>query len=223
MSIDPGPGPSIRRRALLGGAVALPVLAFARPESLVKRSAEFAEVGNSIQMTIALPTLIRKRDAEALASIDSGFDTTLEYKLTVWEHGTREKIASRTLVLKLRRDPWKKHYLLRTRGNTGWIRRSFAKRADAIEAAFTLDGIKVCSASSLERGGEEGPFYFVEVFAMRNPLRRGRDRGRGTETHRGTGRDADWFRRLVETLAGERARAEKVVHIRTNPFFLVAR
>lgn len=215
--------PKVRRRVVLGGALGLPLLAFARPETLTKRAAEFAEVGNSIQMTLSLPGLIRSNDLEALASIDSGFDTTLEYQLKVWQHGSRERVARRTLVLKLRRDPWKKNYLLRTKGSTGWIKRSFDERAEAIAAAVTLDGIKVCSASVLDRGGEAGPFYFVEIMAMRNPLRRRRGGGRGTETHRGQGRDADWFRRLVETLAGERARAEQVVHVRTNPFFLVPR
>lgn len=218
-----GEGPRLRRRTLLGGALAMPLLAFVRPETLVQRAAEFAEIGNSIQLTIELPALVRKTDAEALASIDSGFDTTLEFTLTVWEHGTRRKVAGRTVVVKLRRDPWKKNYLVRTKGSTGWSKRSFAKREDAIAAAVTLDGIKVCSASRLDRGGEAGPYYFVEILAMRNPLKRARGEGRGTETRRGQGRDADWFRRLVETLAGERARAEKVIHVRTNPFFLVPR
>ncbi len=216
-------GPRLRRRTLVGGALTVPLVGFARPESLTKREAEFAEIGNSIQMTITLPGLFRSRDQEALDSIDSGFDTTIEYRIKVWEHGTRTLVATRTLVLKLRRDPWKKHYLLRTKGTTGWIKRSFAKRKQAISAAVTLDGIKVCSASSIQRGGEAGPFYFVEILALRNPLRRGRGGNNGTETRRGQGRDAEWFRRLVETLAGERARAEQVVHVRTNPFFLLPR
>lgn len=214
----------LRRRTLLRGALALPLAlplwAFARPETLVQRPSEFAEVGNSIQMTLALPMLIRDNDLEALASIDSGFDTTLEYTLKVWKHGTRQLVATRTIVMKLRRDPWQKHYLLRTKGSTGWIKRSFQEREAAIEAAVTLDGVKVCSASLLERGGEAGPFYFVEVLALRNPLRGQRGDDGGPETRRGQGRDAEWFRRLVETLAGERARAEQVVHVRTNPFFL---
>lgn len=213
----------LRRRVLLGAALGLPLLAFARPETLVQRPAEFAEIGNSVQMTLALPTLIRKTDLEAIASIDSGFDTTLEYTLKVWEHGTRRLVATRTLVLKLRRDPWKKSYLLRTKGSSGWIKRSFETRDEAIAAAVTLDGVKICSASLLERGGEAGPFYFVEILAMRNPLQAGDEGDDATETHRGQGRDAEWFRRLVETLAGERARAEQIVHVRTNPFFLVPR
>ena len=214
----------VRRRVLLGAALGLPLLGFVRPETLVQRPAEFAEIGNSIQMTLALPTLIRGSDLEALASIDSGFDTTIEYTLKVWEHGTRRLVATRTIVLKRRRDPWKKHYLLRTKGSSGWIKRSFETRDEAIEAAVTLDGVKVCSAALLERGGEAGPFYFVEILAMRNPLRdSGEEADGGTQTRRGQGRDAEWFRRLVETLAGERARAEQVVHVRTNPFFLVPR
>jgi hypothetical protein len=214
----------VRRRVLLGAVLGLPLVAFVRPETLVQRPAEFAEIGNSIQMTLALPTLIRDNDLEALASIDSGFDTTIETTLKVWEHGTRRLVATRTIVLKLRRDPWKKHYLLRTKGSSGWVKRSFEHRDEAIAAAVTLDGVKVCSASLLERGGEAGPFYFVEILAMRNPLRPSGDEGDGgTQTRRGQGRDAEWFRRLVETLAGERARAEQVVHVRTNPFFLVPR
>ncbi|MCH9681542.1 MAG: hypothetical protein K0V04_08925 [Deltaproteobacteria bacterium] len=216
-------GPRLGRRAWISGALTVPLWGFARPETLLQRQAEFAEIGNSIQMTIELPALIRLGDEAAIKSIDSGFDTTLEYTLKVWEHGTRRLVGSRTLVVKLRRDPWKKHYLLRTKGSSGWIKRSFAKRTQAIEAAVTLDGIKVCSASKLDRGGEAGPFYFVEILALRNPLRKRRGDKRGTETHRGQGRDAEWFRRLVETLAGERARAEKVVHVRTNPFFLLPR
>lgn len=224
MSGDRGDrGARLRRRTVLGGLLGAPLLAFARPESLTKRAAQFAEIGNSIQMTLALPALIRDNDQEALESINSGFDTTLEFTIKVWEHGTRRLMASRIIVLKLRRDPWKKHYLLRTKGSSGWIRRSFRTRAAAITAAVTLDGIKVCSASRLTRGGEVGPFYFVEILAMRNPLRARRGSDRGTETRRGQGRDAEWFRRLVETLAGERARAEKVVHVRTNPFFLLPR
>lgn len=213
----------VRRRVLLGAALGLPLLGFVRPETLVQRAAEFAEIGNSIQMTLALPTLIRKGDLEAMASIDSGFDTTLEYTLKVWEHGTRRLVATRTLVLKLRRDPWKKSYLLRTKGSSGWVKRSFETRDEAIAAAVTLDGVRICSASLLERGGEAGPFYFVEILAMRNPLQAGDEGDDGTETRRGQGRDAEWFRRLVETLAGERARAEQIVHVRTNPFFLVPR
>lgn len=211
------------RRAVLAGLLGAPLLGFARPETLTKRSAKFAEVGNSIQMTLSLPALIRDNDKEALDSINSGFDTTLEYTIKVWEHGTRRLMASRVIVLKLRRDPWKKHYLLRTKGSSGWIHRSFQTRAAAIAAAVTLDGIKVCSASRLVRGGEAGPYYFVEILAMRNPLRKRRGSDHGTETRRGQGRDAEWFRRLVETLAGERARAEQVVHVRTNPFFLLPR
>jgi hypothetical protein len=215
---------SLRRRTFVAAALGLPLLGFVRPETLVQRPAEFAEIGNSIQMTLALPTLIRKSDLEALASIDSGFDTTIEYTLKVWEHGTRQLVATRTLVLKLRRDPWKKIYLLRTKGSSGWVKRSFETRDEAIAAAVTLDGVRVCSASLLERGGEAGPFYFVEILAMRNPLRPSGGAGDdGTETRRGQGRDAEWFRRLVEQLAGERARAEQVVHVRTNPFFLVPR
>jgi hypothetical protein len=81
-----------------------------------------------------------------------------------------------------------------------------------------LDRVRVGSASDLERGSG-GPYYFVTVLALRNPIVSDRD---GNEASgRGQGRDLEWFGKLVEVLAGERAQAEEVVHVKTNAFYLV--
>lgn len=209
---------TVRRREMLAGLAAAPMLAFARPESLTSKKARFEESGESIRMTLALPTLIRARDTDALKSIDSSFDTTIRYSLRLWEYGTRNLVSSRVVVVKIVLDPWKKRYVVSRRGTGGWSKRFFADRDAAVAAATTLRKQVVGPLAKLGRG-TDGPYYFVEVLALRNPLENtGKDaRARG----RGGGRDLQWFSRLVDTLAGERARAERVVHVRTNPFFLL--
>ncbi len=209
----------MRRRPLLIGLAAAPLVAFARPESLSTRKARFEEVGESVLMTLELPTLIKARDTDALKSIDSGFDTTLRYSLRVWEYGTRELITSRVVVVKIRRDPWKKRYVVSTRAEGKWTKRFFETRDAAVAAATTLRRQKVAAVGQLERT-DDGPYYFVEVLALRNPLS-DTDAGGGTARGRGGDRDLEWFSRIVDVLAGERARAEKVVHVRTNPFYLL--
>lgn len=215
-----------RRSVLrLGGAtlVTASLMGLARPDTLPTRKAVFEEIGTSILITLALPALFRRTDADALASIDSGFDTTLKFSLDVWEHGTRTHLGRRVIVRKIRRDPWKKKYVVRTKGSSGWITRTFDKRQDAIEAAVTLDRVRVISASGLQRGGEAGPFYFVTVLALRNPLAEDTAGAKRRRRGRSGRRDLEWFGRLVDVLAGEQATAEEILNVRTNPFFLVPR
>jgi hypothetical protein len=210
----------VKRRAFMQGLVAVPVLGFARPDTLPFRKSTFEEVGNSVLLTMTLPALFRRYDREALASIDSGFDTTIHYTIKTWEHGTRRLVDTREIVVKIRRDPWKKRYVVTTRDDTGTTKRTFTQRDDAIAAAVKLDRARVCAASDLERG-EGGPYYFVSVLALRNPIVAKSDGDRSSG--RAQGRDLEWFGKLVEVLAGERAQAEEFVHVRTNAFYLEER
>ncbi len=209
---------TLRRREMLAGLVAAPMVALVRPESLAARRAAFEEAGDNVRMTLALPTLIRGRDEEALKSIDSSFDTTIRYSLRLWEYGTRNLVSSRVVVVKIRRDPWKKRYVVSRRGTGDWSKRYFADRDAAVAAATSLRKQVVGPLAKLERG-TQGPYYFVEVLALRNPLD-----GTGKDARasgRGGGRDLQWFSRLIDNMAGERARAEEVVHVRTYPFYLL--
>ena len=209
-------------RCLLVVGLALGAAAPVRPDTLPSRKAVFEEIGNSIMMSLDLPMLFRRTDKDALKSIDSGWDTTLRFRLDVWEHGTRRHQASRTIVRKIRWDPWKKKYIVRTQNSSGWVSRTFAKREDAIEAAITLDRVRVVAASELSRGGEAGPFYFVTVLAQRNPIEDATTHAR-KRPRRSARSDVDWFVKIVDVLAGEQAAAEEQVHLRTNPFYLVPR
>jgi hypothetical protein len=210
----------VKRRTFVVGTISTPLLlGFARPEALSVREGVFEEMGSSLVVTVALPGLFKKHDTDAMASIDSGFDTNLHYSLKLWEWGERKLVSKHTVLVKIRRDPWKKMYVVSTRGARGWSKRFFEKRAEAIAAATTLTRVKIASTSDLQRG-DDGPYYFVEILAQRNPLTSDARRRRGA-TGRGSGRDLEWFGRLVEVLAGERAKAEETVHVRTNPTYLV--
>jgi hypothetical protein len=209
----------MRRRDCLRGMVVAPVLAFARPDTLPIRRAVFEEVGASVLMTLSLPGLFRRYDKDALESIDSGFDTTLQFTIKLWQHGSRRLVETRDLLVRVRRDPWKKRYVVSTREDGILTKRLFTDRESAIAAAIKLDRVKVAAAHLLERG-EDGPYYFVTVLAQRNPLLPEADFAGSTSAQ---GRDLEWFGRLVDVLAGERAEAEETVHVRTNPFYLVPR
>jgi len=209
----------VKRRRCLAAIVALPLVAMARPDTLPLRRAVFEEVGTSVVMTLSLPTLFRRYDKDALESIDSGFDTSLHFTIKLWQHGTRRLVGTRELLVRIRRDPWKQRYVVSARENGAWTKRTFTERDAAVAAAVRLDRVEVGSASALERG-EGGPYYFVTVFAQRNPLEPPADFASSTAA---AGRDLEWFGRLVDVLAGERAEAEETVQLRTNPFYLVAR
>jgi len=197
-------------------------LGLARPDKLTHRKAVFEEIGSSVMMTIAMPTLFRRGDEDALFSIDSGWDTTLQFTVDVWERGSRRHVGTRVIVRKIRWDPWKKKYVVRTKGSSGWVARTFSKRADAIAEAVALDRVRVVASRDLTRGGEAGPFYFVTITALRNPIEDSTSsKPRGPR--RSGRRDLELFGRLVDVLAGEQAVAEEVLNIKTNPFFLVPR
>jgi hypothetical protein len=209
----------VTRRRFMLALLALPLLGFVRPDTLPLRRASFEEVGNSVLMTVSLPTLFRRYDRDALDSIDSGFDTTLHFTVKLWEHGTRRLVDARELLVRIRRDPWKRRYVVSTRESGVWRKRTFTERDDAIAAAVKLDRVRVAAVNQLERG-EHGHSYFVEILALRNPLDPPDDFAGST---RAQGRDLEWFGRLVDVLAGERAEAEETVHVKTNPFYLVDR
>jgi len=211
----------VKRRRFLLGVVALHAVSLVRPEALPIKKAVFEEVGNSVLMTLAVPTLFRRGDKESLASIDSGFDTTLMFDLRVWQLGSRTLLAKDRITVKVRRDPWRKTYVVRERTSKGWARREFEERDAALAAATTLERVRLVSADRLGRN-ESGPYYFVEVLALRNPLNLSTTET-GLDDGRVGSRDLEWFGQLVDVLAGERAEAEESIHIRTNAFYLLPR
>lgn len=214
----------MKRREFVASVIAVPFAAWIRPEALPIRRASFEEIGNSVLLTLAVPGLFRRGDKEAVASIESGFDTTLAFRLRVWKYGTKVRVGDTDHEIKIRWDPWKKVYLVRSRTENGWSKREFAARDQALAAATTLSRVRVAAADALVRAtANGGPYYFVEVLAMRNPMVRTDTSSPRAPSDRGVGRDLEWFARLVDVVAGERAIAEETVHVRTNPFYLPPR
>ena len=214
----------MRRRALLAGMASLSLVSAMRPDTLLLRRARFEEVGAAIMVTVAFPELLRTRDREAMASLDSGFETTLVYDLILHEYGTNRVLEQHRRVVKVRYDYLNRRYEVTTRDDGGArARRYFPRRADAVEAAMSLRRMRVGRTEGLGRG-EDGPFYYVTVLGQRNPLAPAQiDTGLDPGTGRAQGRDTRWFSRFVNFLAGELPEAEETVRFRTQPFYLRAR
>lgn len=213
----------MKRRTFAVGPVALALAGFARSETLPTRVATFEEVGDSVLMTVTFPELLRARDREALASIDSGFETTLVYEIKLFEYGATTAFASLRHVVKIHYDHWQKRYVVESREASGAAgKRYFTRQDAAIEHSVALRRLRIARASSLERGGD-GPYYFATIRAMRNPIGARGARGAGTASGRGQGRSPGWFRRVVEFMSGSQPRAEQTLHVRTNPFYLEPR
>lgn len=216
----------MRRRALLLGLVSLGLTAGVRPDTLLLRRAKFEEVGDAAMMTVEFPELLRTRDREAMASVDSGFETTLVYDVVLHEHGTNAVVVQHRRIVKIRYDYMNRRYEVTTRDDGGSrARRWFTRRSRAVAAAVKLDRIKVGRSRDLARGDpRQGPFYFVTVTGQRNPLDpTGGDAGLDPGAGRGQGRDTRWFSRFVNFLARELPSAEATVRYRTQPFYLVKR
>jgi hypothetical protein len=195
-----------------------------RPDTLLLRRARFEEVGAAVMVTVAFPELLRARDREAMASLDSGFETTLVYDLMLHEHGTNRVLEQHRRVVKVRYDYLNRRYEVTTRDDGGTrARRFFKRRSDAAAAAVELRRMRVGRTEGLGRG-EAGPFYYVTVLGQRNPLTPTQgEPGLDPGTGRAQGRDTRWFRRFVNFLAGELPEAEETVRFRTQPFYLRSR
>lgn len=211
---------NVTRRAVLLGAGATLIAGAMRNDPLALRRARFEEVGDSVLMTVELPELFRARDREALASIDSGFATTVTFDVGVFEVGTHTPLETRYVVKTVQYDLWTQRYVVMTReSGRGAAKRYFPVRDAAIRAAIGLDRIRIARASHLQRG-EDGPYYYVRVIAQRNPLSQ---ESVTTAQGRPTERNVRWFTRLIDFLSARPPEAEETVAVRTNPFFLVPR
>ncbi len=213
----------LRRRAWLGVLTAMCLCSAVRPEVLPARTAEFAEVGDRVLVTLALPELVPRRDRDAVKAIDSGFATTLIFDITLHRHGISGVVTRTRRVARIAYNLWNEHYEVETTDEgAGTARRYFRDREQAIRAAVTLRSFPVARASALGRGSS-GPYYFAAIRALRNPISPDSWNESASERVRGQGRDIRWFAELVDLLVEAHPLAEDIVEVRTNYFYLVPR
>lgn len=214
----------MRRRAFLTAALALPLVGAGGLEFLRPRKARFEEVGDAVLMTAALPELLSTRDADAMASIESAFATTLVYEIVVYRAGQGAPVEQRSRIVKIQWNPWKERYVVTTSDpGRGTQARYFTDRDEAIARATTLERVRVARASALARGSDA--VYYATVVGQRNPIDKdllAPDDGEGLD--RGQGRDLAVFSRWVGIFVRATQSAEKTFAIKTAPaFYLVTR
>ena len=213
----------MRRRALLVGGLALPLLAAGGRELLRARRAEFFEAGAVVQMSVALPELLSPRDDDAMASLASAFATTLDFEITLYRAGVARPLARRRRVVKIQWDPWRERFVVSAQDDGGAAQsRSFAAREAAIAAAVSLERVTIAEASLLERGPQAT--YFVTVIGQRNPISPELLPELEAAAAREQGRDLAVFSRWIGVFVSDVPAAEKTAAIRTSPgFYLVRR
>jgi hypothetical protein len=206
----------VKRRSLFLLGIALPLIAAGPPETLPLREATFTESSSGVRMRLTLPQLLSDYDSDALESIASGFATRLTYEIALFRWGrTRDPIRVIHRDVRVHWDPWNQQFVVESSDDGGpTSRRNYTLRADAVAAALTLN-LRVATIPQLERGAEN--VYFVRVLGMRNPLRALDEH---EDLSRGQARDVAVFSRWVGIFARARARAERVVEVRTTGFYL---
>lgn len=208
----------MRRRAFVVLGLSLPLVAAGPPTAPIIRRAKFREVGDSVIMDIKLPELLPKRDADAMASLDSGFATRLVYEITLYKYvrGQAKIVRTSSREVRIHYDMWNERYVVETIDDGGSPGRlHFKLREDALKEVGRLRK-RVGRVSEMERG--ERNAYFVSVFAQRNPTRK--DPG-STPSTRGQSGDLRMFSRWVSIFVRSRLSAEKTMVMRTNYFYLV--
>jgi hypothetical protein len=210
----------VKRRAFLLAGLTLPLLA-ATPGAQLHRRAQFREVGNSVVMELKAPELLSKRDADAMASLSSGFATNLVYDVTLYKYvpGKSQPVRHTTRHVRIHYDYWSEKYVVETVDDGGTPGRlEFRLKEDAVKEVAKLR-IRVAKASELERGDRN--VYFVAIYAQRNPTKEvGGSPSAGT---RGSSTDLRMFSRWVSLFMRSRLTAEKTMLLRTNFFYLVER
>ncbi|RMG93497.1 MAG: hypothetical protein D6705_18610 [Deltaproteobacteria bacterium] len=218
-----------RRRflAAFGGVAAAPWLIAARSrDHYLFRRARFFDHGGYVSMSMGFPELLRASDRDAMAWVDSGFETVLRYRIIVVDRKARREVEQRVHLVTLRFDflQGDRYEVKARQGGRTLFRRYYDERRAAVDAATHLARVPIADTSRLVRGGPGGPSYSVAVVAQRNPL--GPDeQGPGADpaVARAQDRDVQWFGRLVGFLVGEVPEAEVTVRLRTQPFYLEAR
>ncbi len=208
----------MRRRDLLATGLALPFLTGVGGRELLRlRRAKFEEIGDSVLLSVSLPELLPSRERDAMASIESGFATTLSFEIKLYRTGSTAVLARHIRVVKIQWNPWKERYsvLIQDPG-LGPSTRYFRERSQAIDKAVSIERFRIVLASDLERGRRAT--YFATVVGQRNPLDEPMAEAE-TAGGRGQGRDLSAFSRWIGIFIKAAPKAEKTFAVRTSPAF----
>ncbi len=206
--------PRLTRRTFvgLGGLLcALPLLMALGPDAPI-REARFLIVGDDVLMDLKIPELMPKTDVDAIAALDSGFATIVDYRIALFAGRARRPIRVFTRRTSVYLDPWTKRYVISTRDEgQDWRRKEVGKREDVVAELVRLR-VKVAARPELKKGPQST--YFVRVSAMRNPVIDEPDDGSAPKE------DVPVFSQWVSLFVTERPVAEVVVELRSTRFFV---
>jgi hypothetical protein len=181
----------------------------------------FVERGASLLVSVGFAELF---DPAALEGVASGLPTTVVVRLYVYRARDEPPLAVSVLRFDVVYDLWDEAYVVRASGPLGATRTRYPDRARAIAAVTALAGVPIVRLANLP----PGVHHFAALVAELNPLSDElRAEMRRWLTRRAGDRidsSSSFFGTFVSVFVNPRLdAAQRVVRLRSQPFYRVAR
>lgn len=185
------------------------------------RAMGFAERGGDLVLSVGFAELF---DDAAVASLSSGFPTSVVVRVYVYRSRDELPVAFAIARVDVVYDLWDEAYVIRTDSPRGSQTSRTPSRQRALEAATRLTALPVARLPQIA----VGPHYFAAVVAELNPvsdelqaeMRRWLTQRPGDRLDSG----ASFFGSFVSVFVKPRlVAADRAVHLRSQPFYRVAR
>jgi hypothetical protein len=209
-------------RASLAALAALLLCAAARADDEPRaRAMTFSERGADLQLTVGFSELF---DDAAVAALSSGFPSSVVVRVYVQRRRDELPIALAIARVDVVYDLWDEIYVIRQERAGGGQTSRTPSRSAAIEAATRLVGLPIAPLDRIAIG----PHYVASVVAELNPvsdelqaeMRRWLTQPAGERLDAGS----SFFGSFVSVFVKPRlVAADRAVHLRSQPFYRVAR
>lgn len=219
-----GPSAAGSRRSLLA-VVVLILVAGAAParadDNVVRTRMAFAERKQDLVVNTSFTELL---DQEAYERLGSGFATTIVARIYVYKEGKDLPVSAVMASFRVVYDLWDEVYVVRIDGPMGRETRRISRRADALKAVTTLDRCPIAALDAIPRGENHYMAMVVELNPVSKELmaemRRWLTRPAGSAS---LDRGSSFFGSFVSVFVNpELPQAERVVKLRSQPFYRVA-
>lgn len=210
----------MKLRALIAAAAVAASLspAVALGDDTVTKRMWFAEKKGELVVSASFTELF---DHAAYQALSSGFATTVVLRAYLRERDSDLPVSFTMATLRVVYDLWDEEYEVRIHDGRGARTWSFKSRADALKAVTEVDGFALASLDQVA----VGPRYYCVLVAELNPVSEERlaEMRRWLTKRAGStsiDTNASFFGSFVSVFVNPRlAAADRVLHLRSQPFF----
>ena len=209
-------------RLLLGVGLLLALTGSVHAEDTASKKMSFAERKGKL---IASTTFTGLFDRDAYLGLSSGFPTTVVIRTYVYEKNKELPVSIQAVSLRVVYDLWDEVYLARVDGPNGRKSLRLESRLEVLRLVTQLQRFAVASLQQVR----VGPHYFLALVAELNPI----DKKRLAEMRRWLTKSSSetrldssssFFGSFVSVFVNPKLqRADRVVRLRSQPFYRVKR